>query len=92
MNVAFAKRISSASHAVKQMDCMDELTVTHNIVLNNGFFFSPKWFKSPYALGRRAPITTLAEHGVFSKVSREADMALQRGKHPSCMFNSCYIL
>lgn len=39
MDVTLVKRICSASHALKQMDSMDELTVTHKIVLTNGFFF-----------------------------------------------------
>jgi len=92
MDVALAKRICSALHAVKQMDSTVELTATHKLVFNNGSFFFPKWLKTPYALERRAPIATLAEHGVFGKAYRAAAIASQRGKHPSCIFNSCYIL
>lgn len=51
MDVALAKRIYSASGAGKQMDSMDEWTVTYKIILNNGgVFFFPKWLKIPYAL------------------------------------------
>lgn len=39
MDVALAKRIYSASGAGKQMDSMDEWTVTYKIILNNGGFF-----------------------------------------------------
>lgn len=39
MDVESAKRIYSASRAVKQMDSMDELTVTYKINLNNGGVF-----------------------------------------------------
>lgn len=39
MDVALAKRIYSASCAVKQMDSMDELTATYKIILNNGGVF-----------------------------------------------------
>lgn len=39
MDVSLAKRIYSASRAVKQMDSMDELTVTNKIILNNGGLF-----------------------------------------------------
>lgn len=39
VDMALAKRIYSASYAVKQMDSMDELTATCKIILNNGGFF-----------------------------------------------------
>lgn len=43
--MALAKRIYSASYAVKQMDSMDELTATCKIILNNGGFFSLNYLK-----------------------------------------------
>lgn len=51
MDVTLAKRICSASHAVKQMDSTDELTVTHKIVLTNGLFFSLNGLKPPMLWG-----------------------------------------